>query len=330
LHLGGPYAFPLTWIFLGLAVIWIVADLFLPNDRLRNWLPASITLAALLATYLCIPLNCGVPKYNFSQELTKPGPLDPKRLYLAVYSPAEFAYRREYRSGPVGQVARPGNTAMWAQLRFINGYSPILTAGVAREFKFFIHGEIDGDVGRYLVENQSGPGGLLAELGVDGIVIAREIAVEPSTSAWRLELSSDDGRVFHREGDPLPPARSVAWIDSRPNEEFSNATISDIHDQRNLIDFEIRVPDKERPALVTVSRPYFRGYEARLAGQRLKVDSYRGLFPIVEVPTGSRGRLVLCYRPAWLIYGGGLSILCAIVFLAGVVAAAVSGGRTRV
>src|SRR5205823_1385428 len=78
LHLDGTYAFPLTWIVLGLAAIWMVADLFLPNESLRHWFPAAITFAALLATYLCIPPNCGVPKYNLPQELTKPGPLDPK------------------------------------------------------------------------------------------------------------------------------------------------------------------------------------------------------------------------------------------------------------
>ena len=41
---------------------------------------------------------------------------------------------------------------MWAGLRFINGYSPILAAGVAREFKFAIHGEIDWTVGMHLLE----------------------------------------------------------------------------------------------------------------------------------------------------------------------------------
>ncbi len=87
---------------------------------------------------------------------------------------------------------------MWAQLRFINGYSPILAAGVAREFKFFIHGEIDGDMGKYLVENQSGPGGILEQLGVDGIVIAHEVEVQPTAANWQLEFSSNDGRVFHR------------------------------------------------------------------------------------------------------------------------------------
>jgi hypothetical protein len=328
-HVGGTYAFPLTWIFLGLAVVWLITDLVLPNESLHGWLPVSIAFATLLATYLCIPPNCGVPKYNFSQELTSPAPLDPKRLYLAIYSPAEFAYRREYRSGPVGQVARPGNTPMWAQLRFINGYSPILTAGVAREFKFFIHGEIDEDVGRYLVENQSGPGGILEELGVDGIVIAREIAVEPSTSAWQLEFSNDDGRVFHRNGGPLARVRSIRWVDSLPEREFAIATISRLIDSRNRVDADIDVPAGGAPALLTFSRPYFRGYKVQLADRKLQVQSYRGLFPVVELPAGSHGRLILGYRPGWLLLGSGIAIASCTVLLTGFVAAVIGSFKSR-
>jgi hypothetical protein len=211
---------------------------------------------------------------------------------------------------------------MWAQLRFINGYSPILAAGVAREFKFFIHGEIDGDVGKYLVQNQSGPGGILEELGVDGIVIAREIAVEPPASAWQLEFSNDDGRMFHRKGEPFARVRSINWIDSRPDQEFDNASISRINDSRNSVVADVDVPGGDRPALLTFSRPYLRGYDGRMGGQRLAVDSYRGLFPIVEVPAGSHGQLVLSYRPAWLIYGGAVAFASCAVFATGLLAAA--------
>jgi len=316
-HVGGSYAFPLTWILICLAVFWLVAEMVVPNESLRRWLPAFVTFVALLATYLWIPSNCGVPKYNFSQELTKPEPLDRNRLYLAAYSPAEFAYRREYRSGPVGQVARPGNTPLWAQLHFINGYSPILAAGVARDFKFFIHGEIDRDVGQYLVENQSGPGGMLEELGVDGIVIAREIAVVPPMTGWRLEFSSDDGSVFHREGEPLARVRSINWIDSLPEEEFITAAISAIDDSRNRVAVDVDVPRGDKPALIKFSRPYFPGYIAQIGETKLTVDSDRGLIPIVKVPAGAHGRLILTYRPWWLIWGGAVAAVSGFIFVVG-------------
>jgi len=319
---AGNYGVALMLIYFQIAVVWAVGEWFLPDFKFRECAPAVVTFAILLATYICIPTNCGVPKYNFSQELTKPAPLDRQRLYLAVYSPAEFAYRREYRSGPAGQVARPGNTPMWAQLHFIDGYSPILSAGVAREFKFFTHGEIDGDFGKYLVENQSTSGGILEKLGVDGIVVAQEIHVDPSSSEWRLVFANEEGRVFHRNDGPFPRVRSVNWIDSRPAEKFVKASISQINDSRNNVVVDVDVPEGDRPALLTFSRPYFRGYDGRMGGQKLIVDSYRGLFPVVEVPAGSHGRLTLSYRPRWLIYGGAVAFASCAVFAIGLVAAA--------
>ena len=89
LRTNGEYAFPLTWIFLALATLWALSEFFVSNQSIRTWTPACVTFAAFLATYLCIPPNCGVPKYILSQELTKSAPLDPQRLYLSIYPPAE-------------------------------------------------------------------------------------------------------------------------------------------------------------------------------------------------------------------------------------------------
>ena len=82
-------------------------------------------------------------------------------------------------------------------------------------------------------------------------------------------------------------------------------------------------------ALLIFSRPFFRGYEARFGKEKLVVDSYRGLFPIVAVPPGSHGELVLTYRPQWLILGGALSIFSAAIWLAGAFAAAIAERRER-
>ena len=95
-----------------------------------------------------------------------------------------------------------------------------------------------------------------------------------------------------------------------------------IDESRNQITLRVDVAESSAPALVTFSRPFFRGYEARLGNQKLRVDSYRGLFPIVEVTGGSHTKLTLVYRPMWLVYGGGLSILSIVVWLMGLFAAA--------
>jgi hypothetical protein len=321
-HTTGPYALPLSWILIGLAVVWLSLEFLLRSSEFRWWVPVAITFCALLATYLCVPTNCGVPKYNFSQELLNPSPLDPQRLYLSVYPWAELTYAMTNKPQPVGQTLRPGSTSMWAGLRFINGYSPIRAAGVAREFATSIHGEINPDVGSHLLNHQAGRGGELALMGVDGIVVAREVSVTPQPSSeWELVVSTDEGNVFHRRSTPFSRVRSVISIDSRPNEQFALATMTRINDSRNFVDAEIDVPAGDRPALLIFSRPYFRGYKARIGDQKLAITSYRGLFPILEVPAGTHGRLTVTYRPAWLLWGGGVAAVCGLIVLLGVIAA---------
>ena len=312
---SGSYAFPLMWIFVGLASIWVCSALLLRSD-LRLWMPVAITFCALLVTYLFMPTNCGVPRYNFSQELLEPAPLDPQRLYLSVYPWAELTYAMTNEPQPVGQTLRPGSTSMWARLRFINGYSPIRAAGVAREFATSIHGEINPDVGRRLLTEQAGRDGQLALMGVDGIVVAREVALTPQpASEWELAVSTDEGNVFHRRGTPFSRIRSIGSIASQPNEQFAVATISQIDESRNFVEADIDVPSGDRPALLTFSRPYFRGYTARVGNQKFAVTSYRGLFPILEIPAGTHGRLTLAFRPAWLLWGGSMALACAVIIL---------------
>ncbi|HET9857781.1 MAG TPA: hypothetical protein VFP99_08090, partial [Chthoniobacterales bacterium] len=316
--LAGDYGPTITWAYFQIAVVWALYELFLPRMRFRDWAPTVATFAILLATYFSISPNCGVPKYNLSQELLNSEPLDPNRLYLSIYPEAESNYRIEKKSMPVGQLVRPGSTSMWAGLHFLNGYSPILPAGVAREFDFRIHGEINPHEAEYLVWTQSTSIGLLAQLGVDGLVVAWGSGLDPALGPdWEFVTSTEEGGLYHRIGPPLAHVRSVTSIDSKPNEQFAGATISQIDDSRNHVTASVDVASGSAPALLTFSRPFFRGYEARLGNQKLRVDSYRDLFPIVEVPSGSHGKLTLIYRPWWLIYGGILSILSAMVWIAG-------------
>jgi len=315
-HTAGEYAFPITWIVVGLAAVWVCLEFFQRSSNSRSWTPAGITFCGLLATYLCVPTNCGVPRYNFSQELLKPEPLDPQRLYFSVYPWAELTYAMTNKPQPVGQTLRPGSTSMWAGLRFINGYSPIRAAGVAREFATSIHGEINPDVGSNLLNHQAGRDGELALMGVDGVVVAREVTVTPQPSSeWQLVVSNDEGNVFHRRSAPFSHVRSVTSIDSRPNEQFVLATISRINDSRNFVNADIDVPAGDRPALLTFSRPYFRGFQAWLGDRKLPVTSYRGLFPVVEIPAGAHGRLAMIYRPVWLIWGSATAVVCFLVIL---------------
>jgi hypothetical protein len=282
----------------------------------RTWVPAALTFAVLFVTYLWIPPNCGVPKYNLAQELNHPAPLDPERLYLSFYPEPEHAYRVEKNPEPFGTTVRPGSTSMWAGLRFINGYSPIRPAGVARQFATAIHGEVPLDQATFLLEWESGPGGMLERLGVDGVIVASEVPDNPRPdSAWELAATTTEGRIFHRRGGPLPVVRALTTVDSRPNEQFSAGDVTGIINARNRLEADVAVPAGGPPALLAISRPFFAGYRAAVGKRSLPVTSYRGLIPLVEVPPGASGRLILVYQPWWLVSGTTVSALSLLVIL---------------
>jgi len=318
-----PTAGVFRWSFRWLPLVHIVLALcaaeslqLLGQSRMRlarSWWPAVITFGSFLATYLWIPPNCGVPKYNLSQELTQPAPLDPQRLYLSIYPAPEDAYRIEQRPQPFGTTVRPGSTSMWGGVRFINGYSPIRPAGVSREFESAIHGEIPPGKAATLLTQESGPNGLLARLGVDGIVVAHEMDLIPEpASEWHVVGATDEGRIFHR-WESLPQIRSLVSIDSRPNDQFAEAAVSEIREARNAIAAHVTTSD--RPALLAISRPFFNGYRATIDGRPLAVGSYRGLIPLVEIPPGTSGHFALAYRPWWLVTGGTIAILTFVAML---------------
>src|SRR4030095_1919566 len=120
-------------------------------------------------------------------------------------------------------------------------------AGVGREFATSIHGEINPSVGSYLLNDQADKEGELSLLGVDGIVVARELDVTPQpASEWEAVLATDEGRVFHRRGAPLARVRSIPSIDSRPGEQFTTATVSRIIDSRNRVEADVDVPNGDR------------------------------------------------------------------------------------
>lgn len=318
-----PSHWPLTVTTLALACLWAATEMLPARFRaLRSWTPAGITFGALLATYLSIPTNVGVPKYDLDQKLTEASPLDPQRLYLSVYAPPEYVYRVGAIDGPVGQVVRPGSTSMWAGVRFINGYSPIRPAGVAREFDFAIHGELAPWSRAYLLEREAGPQGKLAALGVDGIVVGRELEIAPKPeSEWEVAHSSQEGRVYHRRGKPFAIVHSIVSDGDRPNEQFATAAVKLISDSRNRVVVDVDVAAGDRPALLTFSRPYFRGYRASIGRHEVPVRPYRGLMPAVEIPPETSGRLVLRYRPWWLVAGGAVALVCAGVCAVSAVAA---------
>ncbi len=320
LGVQGQYAFPLAISTTLMVLAWIGADFSIVT--LREWAPPAVAFGVLLSTYLVIPPNCGVPKYNLSQDLLKAAPLDPDRLYLSIYPPAEIVYRAENNPKPVGQIVRPGSTSMFAGLKFINGYSPILASGVAKEFGFAIHGEFDWAMQKKLLEEEEGD--LLDDLGVDGIVVAAESGLKPLPSdKWKAVVTTDEGTVYHRKESPSPaaslliPATLVRSDHPEPGPTrftLIEGLIAKVSESRTSV--AIQLPGSTMPGeMVVFSRPYFRGYRATFHGRELPVTAWRGLIPAVELPVDAEGLLVLSYRPWWLIWGGTVSICCLLLMI---------------
>ncbi|MDQ2867703.1 MAG: hypothetical protein M3R59_04725 [Verrucomicrobiota bacterium] len=304
----GEQASPFTILLGVIVLLWAFVGLTPRAAKFRPWLPPYVAFAVLLATYLCLPPNGGVPKFDLPQSLLKPEPLDPQHLYLSIYPPPEYAYRLEAKTGPVGATLRLGSTSLWAALHFINGYSPIRPAGVARLFASEIHGEIDDATAAWLLEYEAGEDQLLARVGVDGIIVANENALAPlPASAWRLVAHTGEGRVYHRA--LIPPVRSVNWDD-----KHSEAGISDIDVARNRVSASVNVP-ASAPAAIIFSRPFFPGYRAEVNGKAFPVASYRGLIPLVELSAGTSGKLTLLYRPRWLLFGCAIAATSALAWI---------------
>ena len=298
---------PHSWLFfetaLGMGFIWSVVGT-------GAWSPAAVTFVSLLATYFCLSPHNGVPRFNLDPRLTSAAPLDPTRLYLSVYPAAEYAYRSEARPMPFGTVVRIGSTSMWGGIRLVNGYSPIRPAGVAREFDSAIHGELALWACDYFPAYKGGPNELLAQIGVDGIIVASELEVTPKPDEeWRLVYSSDEGRVYHRRGDAYPPIRSS-----------DSANIKVLENSRQRVVAEVSAPSTIG-AQLRFSRPYFRGYRAYLNGASIPVKTYQNLIPVIELPPGVSGRLIMTYQPWWLTYGGVVAGLSALFSVCSLVAA---------
>ncbi|MGH8102626.1 MAG: hypothetical protein ACREIW_15125, partial [Chthoniobacterales bacterium] len=105
---------------------------------------------------------------------------------------------------------------------------------------------------------------------------------------------------------------------SQASGDFVAATVSNIDEKRNRVEADVNVPPGDRPALVIFSRPWFRGYRARVDGRKFGVESVDGLIPAVKVPAGTVGHIKLEYRPTWLRFGTAAALIASVVLFIGI------------
>lgn len=311
---------------LGLA--WAAAARVLPAAA-RPWCPALAALGSLWLAYRALSTNPGVPHYPFTDNLRVPGPLAPGRLYLSLHR-EPFFYHTVAANAPVGfgATVRPGSTPLFAPgLRFVNGYSPIMAAGVGRRLEMETHGFIPEPVVRQLAAEELGPDGLLARLGVDGLIVAADhpVAVQPSAEIWEMVHADAEARVYHRRGAPAPNVRvltiaagagGTATRATAPltTAAASVAVVRENGRQRVIVDVVTAMPPSptggKETVVVVFRRPFFPGWRAALDGRALPVQPWEdGLCPAVVLPAGSRGQLTLSYRPRAVTVGTALALV---------------------
>lgn len=275
----------------------------------KLWGAGLATVASLWGTYRYAHTNTGLPIYPAEQNLTRIEPLSTDRLYLSLYREPDRFYRVFQVPPGFGAVVRMGSMGMYAGVRMLNGYSPIMSEGVGKAFQVETHGNVPEAAGERLLREEAGADGLLARLGVDAIVLTHDYQTpaRPPADEWERVAVFDEADVYHRRGGSLPAVR--AWTSAEPGApaRYAPASVRVVENTRQRVEVEVMVPAGGSSALVAFSRPFSAGYTAALNGQELKVGSFRGLLPTVEVPAGSRGRLTLSYRPRAVKWGAALA-----------------------
>jgi hypothetical protein len=287
-------------LFAIVAVLWAIGGAIRLDAA---WMLPLVTFVSLLATYLTMPPHGPVTRYGLDANLNDVAPLDPDRLYLSLYRSPPENYGANKTGGWFGTVTRPGSISMFAGAHLINGYSPVGPAGIARLLDAGTHGHINPARLNQVVLSEAGPDGLLAKLGIDGILIASDFPMPARLpDNWHSVFGSWEGEVWHRDVS-LPHVRALA------DEHFASANVTIIENSRQRVLADVTSTDLARPVLLVFSRPYFAGYRATLDGKPLPVTSMQGLAPTVELPSGASGRVELVYRPRAVTLGGGISAL---------------------
>lgn len=320
---------------LAMAMAWLLAEALLrPESPLRRWAPVALTALALWKVYLHIPNGLSVPTWNMPEAIREPGVFDRNTRYIAVSMHQDYA-TADKTDKPFGVLLRPSNTAMYAGIEFINGYSPMGPRGLTNLTLQVTQGFLLPQSVRAMTRREAGPGGLLRLWAVDGMVLGASAAEElPNVlrHGWRVVAQDHEATVLHREGPPSPLIRSIPGVQLVPTFQdavnliwdrpgaavplvlveptqgfgkrpYAPAEVRLVSTARGRHVAEVRNLSKEAPALVSLARPWYPGYRARLDGRDLPVKTLNISILAVELPPGAAGRLEFVYWPRSLELG---------------------------
>lgn len=320
---------------------WAASEHFLKSKlSLRLWMPFIVVWISFLLTYLNVPIDLSVPVWNISQNIQSFEPLNSEIDYLALYQSNDVYSQNKNYKKDFASILRFGNTSMYANLSFINGYSPMKPSGLNKIFNFEFIGQLTNqEIIRNIIIKQSSPQGLLDLMGVDGLVIGKSLENSVPTilnNGWQIVLSSDEGTVLKRINYPSKKIRSldqVKYVDSEQavlsniyneNQQQVEAILIDkeqnksgqdvslslskinlIKESRNqvVINVEPSNNSHNKNSIILFSRAWYPGYKAYFNGKPLDVKVVNLIMPAVELPPGAKGELILKYFPDSLQLG---------------------------
>ncbi len=352
-----PVTMNLGIALLALCFLWSELEKRL-GPTCRVWLPSGAVLCTAFLTYASNEHFCEVPCWQLDERVRQTGPLDPEVRYLSVYlDPDILAWQPlslTHFSTGVGSGLYLGSTSLYSGVQFINGYSPFGPRGLDEIFSFRYHGFMQPEAAARILTAETGPHGLLALLGVDGLIVAdRFESYRPllSEHGWHEVAKVDGGTVYHRAGPASARIRAIETAevvhtraeavlrmrDRQANtpvplllldekqtgapgtRRFAPAQVTLVEDGRHRAVAEVRSSPGDGDVLVVFTRPWFPGYEAFCNGRPLPVELFDLILPAVRVPAGTESHVVLEYRPRAFIAGtwaaGATALVVAVALL---------------
>ena len=304
--------------------------------------PALVAAGTLGATYLLLPLERPAQgKWRVEEAVRAPAPFDPARTYLLLATPVEQLEAAQ-RGWPLTAM-RIGNLPMLAGLRTLNGYTNAGPPGLERIFAMRHAGTVAPRAADHMIAHELGPDGWLRRLGVDGVAVGPARMAGGPPPGWVRAYEGPDGAIWHRLGPPAPPFQAIRAARTAPStvaaadavyahragpfpatlvapaapagqpRAYADAALAAMDAATpQALGADVRV-GAGAPALVAVSRAYYRGWRAWLGDRELPTHALDGVQLAVELPAGAVGRLEIRYRPRSFDLGLALAALTAIL-----------------
>ena len=323
-------------------VVWTAIEILAPAP-VRDWAPFVVALVSIASTYLLVGTVQIVPVWKIdSAQMKSSAPFNPNIRYLFADRWIELM-RDDVRLGNArsgNPLFRPGNLPMLADLNVVNGYSPMRPAGLQvvvglQDDAFVIEAHL-----KRLLTLETQPGGALDHMSVNGLVVHRGVLRSlkmDSIPGWR-EVAEIGGEVlFHREtpiGGPVRVATTVqefksatrllngvihrttaampwALLSNRDSDLemlCGNVTLSNVRMERLRSTVDVDTTRCAGTAAVVFTRPWYPGFFASVNGAPAPVLRADDLMPAVIVQPGTRGTIVLTYRPRSLVAGVAVTV----------------------